>query len=117
MVVSCPTVEFQVSLCSISFFISKVCATKMTDNHIEKLDEFKEKRKKTFWAILEKTLPSKVLELNELLASEKFSLERIKNIHVSSRARQPLRQTFQQNTALVGLPREHKISAINTQTL
>ncbi len=50
----------------------------------EKLEAFKEEKREGVITLLEKTLPEKVLELNELLASDKLSIQRVDSIHVST---------------------------------
>ena len=56
----------------------------MSEESITKrLDQYKEKVKENFTVLVEKTFPEKILELNELLESEKFSGNRFDTIHVS----------------------------------
>ena len=47
------------------------------------MDQYKEKVKENFTVLVKKTFPEKILELNELLESEKFSVKWLHTIHVS----------------------------------
>ena len=49
----------------------------------KKLEKFKEKVKDNVTVLVDKTFPEKILELNELLESQKFSVKRLDTIHVS----------------------------------
>lgn len=49
--------------------------------HLEELDQFKEKTKKEAEKLVRDTFPQTVLELNKLLESEDFKIDRIDRIH------------------------------------
>ena len=50
----------------------------------KKLEKYKEKVRDNVSVLIEKTFPEKILELNELLESEKLSINRLDTIHVST---------------------------------
>ena len=52
------------------------------DNAAKKLEKYKENVRENVAVLLEKTFPEKILELNELLESEKLSIKRLETIHV-----------------------------------
>ena len=52
------------------------------DNAAKKLEKYKENVRENVAVLLEKTFPEKILELNELLESEKLSTKRLETIHV-----------------------------------
>jgi hypothetical protein len=53
------------------------------ESSLKKLEKYKEGVKEGVAVLLEKTFPEKILQLNELLQSEKFSINRLNTIHVS----------------------------------
>ena len=57
------------------------------DNAAKKLEKYKENVRENVAVLLEKTFPEKILELNELLESEKLSIKRVETIHVRKNPR------------------------------
>ena len=56
------------------------------DNAAKKLEKYKENVRENVTVLLEKTFPEKILELNELLESEKLSIKRLETIHVRKKS-------------------------------
>ena len=55
------------------------------DSVTKRLEKYKEGIKDNFTVLIEKTFPEKILELTDLLESDKFSFQRLESIHVSKR--------------------------------
>ena len=53
------------------------------DNVTKRLEKYKEEIKENFTVLIEKTFPEKILELTDLLESDKLSIQRLESIHVS----------------------------------
>ena len=55
------------------------------DSVTKRLEKYKEGIKDSFRVLIEKTFPEKILELTDLLGSDKLSIQRLESIHVSKR--------------------------------
>ena len=55
------------------------------DSVTKRLEKYKEGIKDNFTVLIEKTFPEKILELTDLLESDKLSIQRLESIHVSKR--------------------------------